>query len=233
MTSQTPGLDHTAPDGRQVLAALASAIHDSAARLSSIDGATGDGDHGVNMDKGFSLALASAGPGPMSVSDALTTLGTVLLNDIGGAMGPLYGSLFLEMARVAREGSGVTGETFGRMLGSGVAVVREIGGAEVGDKTLLDTLVPALSAYEAALAGGASLPDALATMAAAADSAAESTRLLVARVGRASRLGERSRGFLDAGAVSCAVILGALAGSLAGMLGDETANTQSSHLSTS
>lgn len=200
--------------GHLVLVQLASAIHANAVRLSGIDGATGDGDHGVNMDKGFTRALEVAGPGPMSVPEALATLGNVLVNEIGGAMGPLYGSFFLEMAATGSADPEVSAEGFGRMLAAGVAAVREIGGAEVGDKTLLDTLVPAIAAYEAALAAGEPFPDALRAMATTAESAADATRLLVARVGRASRLGERSRGFLDAGAASCAVILVALASAL-------------------
>lgn len=231
MTTDARGYGASAPYGRQVLVALAGTIHDNAARLSSIDGATGDGDHGVNMDKGFSRAVAAAGLGPMSISEGLTTLALVLLNEIGGAMGPLYGSFFLAMAE-AGEGQPLSAEGFRTMLAAGVSAVREIGGAEVGDKTLMDTLVPALAAYEDALRGGASFAGALSTMAHAADEAAESTRLLVAKVGRASRLGERSRGFLDAGAVSCALILGALARSVVQALGSEVPEDDQHQVST-
>jgi dihydroxyacetone kinase len=107
------------------------------------------------------------------------------------------------------------------MLAAGRAVVEDVGEAHVGDKTMLDTLVPAGEAYQASLAAGASFAEALSAMAEAAERGMESTRELVARVGRASRLGERSRGTLDAGATSCWLLLTALAASMSGLLAAE------------
>lgn len=229
MTSQTPGLDRSEPDGRQVLAALASAIHDNAARLSSIDGATGDGDHGVNMDKGFGRAAELvAAKGPIDLAEGLRMLGDVLITEIGGAMGPLYGSFFLEMALEAKDATEIDTRLFGRMLAAGLAAVREMGSAEAGDKTLLDALVPAEAAFRSAATEGAGLGASLGRMADAAEDGAESTRDMVARVGRASRLGERSLGFLDAGAVSCAVILRSLAETLSALLPIDSGGTAAS-----
>jgi dihydroxyacetone kinase-like protein len=148
----------------------------------------------------------------------LSVLGQTLLTEVGGAMGPLYGSFFLDMAAAAGAEPTVTGDTFGKMLVAGLAAVLDVGEAKVGDKTLLDALVPAEAAYREALEAGGSFSEALMAMAAAAATGAESTRDMIARVGRASRLGERSRGHVDAGATSCALILGALATSISAQL---------------
>jgi hypothetical protein len=130
--------------------------------------------------------------------------------EIGGAMGPLYGALFMGMADECQGQSQIDAALFGRMLVAAREGVAGLGDAKVGDKTLMDTLIPAVEAYAAALAAQASFAQALDDMAAAAEAGKESTRDLVARIGRASRLGERSRGHLDAGATSCWLILRAL-----------------------
>jgi phosphoenolpyruvate---glycerone phosphotransferase subunit DhaL len=207
----------TASEGRVVLDALVASIDAHAELLSEIDGAIGDGDHGVNMRKGFLIAR-DALPGRVDLSTGLTTLGEVLLTRIGGAMGPLYGSFFTEMGAACRGVERIDEETFGRMLVAGRAVVEDLGEARVGDKTLLDALVPASDAFLAAVSMGTSFAEALAAMAEAAERGRDSTRDLVARVGRASRLGERSRGALDAGATSCWLLLAAMATSMTGLL---------------
>jgi phosphoenolpyruvate---glycerone phosphotransferase subunit DhaL len=201
--------------GRAVLDELVSVIHENAMRLSELDGATGDGDHGVNMDKGFLRAAEVLGDADATLPQALFVLGQTLLTEVGGAMGPLYGSCFLEMASGAGpDGARITQAVFGQMLADGVAAVVAVGGARVGDKTLLDVLVPAEAAFRQATDANVAFPDALVAMASAAKSAADGTREMVARIGRASRLGERSRGHVDAGAASCALILSALASSI-------------------
>ena len=209
--------------GAPIAAALVAVVRDHAAELSAIDGAIGDGDHGVNMSKGFGIAAERLGPGSVSVSQALQTIGDTLLADIGGAMGPLYGTFFCEMASASAGEERIDAATLERMLDAGVDAVLDLGGASVGDKTLVDVLVPARAAFHDALAAGASFELALDAMATAADRGKESTRELVARVGRASRLGERSRGVLDAGATSCALILTALAVELRTLLSGEVA----------
>lgn len=202
-----------ASDGRRIVEALAATIDANAELLSEIDGAIGDGDHGVNMRKGFLMARDEL-PDDADLSAGLTTLGDVLLTRIGGAMGPLYGSFFTEMGGACAGRETVDAATFGSMLDAGRAVVEDLGEAEVGDKTLLDTLVPATAAFHAAVEAGFSFDGALTAMAGAAQEGKESTRDLVARVGRASRLGERSRGVLDAGATSCWLLLDAMATSI-------------------
>ncbi len=196
--------------GASIVRALVQVIQDNAQYLSDLDGLIGDGDHGVNMAKGFTLAGEQVRD-DQDVTVALQTLGGVLIEQIGGAMGPLYGSFFRAMARAARGKEGIDAAVFSEMLHAALAKVQEIGGAEVGDKTLLDTLVPAAAAFDQAMGEGADFASALGAMQAAAEQGRDSTKDLVAKKGRASRLGDRSRGVLDAGATSCCLLLTALA----------------------
>jgi dihydroxyacetone kinase-like protein len=134
---------------------------------------------------------------------------------IGGSMGPLYGTFFNEMADSLDGVTELDAPAFARMIRAGLDGVLDIGGAKPGDKTLLDTLVPAVEAFEAALAAGKPYKTALDDMTEAARQGRDSTVGMIAKVGRASRLGERSRGVLDAGSASCCVILETMAGSIA------------------
>ena len=202
----------------KVVADLVTAINANRAYLSEIDGAIGDGDHGINMSKGFTAAGAKLAGVP-DLTGALQVLGDTLLEDIGGSMGPLYGSFFGAMSETLGSKESLDAETFGAMLAAGLSGVQELGSAKPGDKTLLDALVPAKQAFEAARQGGAGFAACLSRMTAAAEQGRDATRDMVARVGRASRLGERSRGVLDAGATSCCLILESMAASLRGALG--------------
>lgn len=205
--------------GRVVVDALIAAIDENAELLSEIDGAIGDGDHGINMRKGLLLARDEM-PAEVTLSGGLALIGETLMNRIGGAMGPLYGSFFVEMADACADKDRIDAATVDRMLTAGREAVEDLGEAKVGDKTLLDTLVPAADAFSDARASGASFADALEALAEAAERGKESTKDLVARVGRASRLGERSRGVLDAGATSCWILLRAMATSMRGLLAE-------------
>ena len=204
--------------GRVVIDALIEAIDGNAELLSEIDGATGDGDHGINMRKGF-LMVRSELDGDVDLSAGLQLISDILLTRIGGAMGPLYGSFFGEMGAACSDTEYIDAILFGTMLDSGRAAVEDLGEAHVGDKTLLDTLVPATETFHASVAAGKGFNEALVDLAAAAEQGKESTRDLVAKVGRASRLGERSRGVLDAGATSCWLLLTAMAAAMQGLLG--------------
>lgn len=201
---------------------LAAVIVENRAYLSEIDGAIGDGDHGVNMSKGFALAAETIGDGTIALSPALQTLGATLLEKIGGSMGPLYGSFFLDMAETIDGKDFLDAAGFEAMLAAGIATIADLGGARPGDKTLMDTLVPALAAFRQAREKGATFGACLAALVAAAEQGKESTRDLVARIGRASRLGERSRGVLDAGAASSFLILRTMAEGLTVRLQAET-----------
>jgi dihydroxyacetone kinase-like protein len=198
---------YPATAGRPLVLALVETIETNRAYLSEIDGAIGDGDHGINMTKGFVLAKTRLAEQAISVSDGLALIGKTLMTEIGGAMGPLYGTFFIQMSLQAKNKPAIDTEVFGAILAAARKGVEELGGAKPGDKTIMDTLVPAQEKYQAAIGMGASFGQALQEMADAAENGKESTRDLVAKIGRASRLGERSRGTLDAGATSCALIL--------------------------
>lgn len=194
-----------------IVLSLADQIIENRAYLSEIDGKIGDGDHGVNMAKGFGMAAERIKGSDMSLAEGLDTLGTVLMTEIGGSMGPLYGVMFTQFAETIEKSRSIDAATFGAMLKNGLEGIQAIGSAKVGDKTLLDTLVPAIDAFDKANAEGKSFSEALDALVIAAEKGRDSTKDLVAKIGRASRLGERSLGVLDAGATSCALILKALA----------------------
>jgi dihydroxyacetone kinase len=130
-----------------------------------------------------------------------------LLEGIGGSMGPLYGSFFMGFAEALAGQQQMDAQRFGAALTQAVDGVQSVGNAQVGDKTLMDTLIPARDAYLAALAQGQDFAAALGAMVTAAEAGWQSTQALQARVGRAARLGERSIGVLDAGATSCFLLL--------------------------
>jgi dihydroxyacetone kinase-like protein len=205
--------------GKKIILDLVQTIQNNAAYLSEIDGAIGDGDHGVNMKKGFTSASQQlATQEEIDLASGFDILGKTLFNKIGGAMGPLYGTFFMEMAGVCQGKADIDQQTFGEMLSAALAGVQALGNAEVGDKSLIDTLAPAETAYRNAVIAGDDFADSLGKMVTAAESGKESTRDLVAKVGRASRLGERSRGHLDAGATSCYFVLKSLTDSIVGLL---------------
>lgn len=204
--------------GRVIMAALIKAIQDNKQHLSDIDGLIGDGDHGVNMNKGFTLCQEALGDAPCDLSQALKTLYLVLMNQIGGSMGPLYGMFFKAMAKGCKGKEDLDAALFGQMLCLAKDKVLDISGAQPGDKTLLDALVPAQEAYQAALDAEHSFAQCLTEMSTAAEAGRDATKDMIARVGRSSRLGERSQGVVDAGAASCCLILQTLAASIQDLL---------------
>lgn len=197
--------------------------------LSEIDGLIGDGDHGINMCKGFNGCGTRLDQLPAGDADhlarALEQLSQALMDDIGGSMGPLYGNFFIGFVQVLERYARFDAAVFGEALASAVANVQGMGNAQVGDKTLIDTLVPARNAFQAAVAKGEGFAAALEAMRTAAEAGKESTRALQARIGRSARLGARSIGVLDAGATSCFLILQSLAASLQTLLEDKAATT--------
>jgi dihydroxyacetone kinase-like protein len=198
-------------NGKIIVENLIATIQENAAYLSEIDGAIGDGDHGINMNKGFALCQKRLAGKDVDFSMALNTLGRVLLMEIGGSIGPLYGTFFREMAKASQGKEVIDAQIFLAILQAALAGIQSLSQAKVGDKTLMDTLIPAIDAYENSLNAGKSFPDALKDMMAAAEAGKDSTKDLVAKIGRASRLGERSRGVLDTGATSCWLILRSMA----------------------
>lgn len=205
-------------NGRTILLAMVEAVHENKQYLGDIDGLIGDGDHGMNMNKGFVTYGERLGEQKTSFSDGLSDLGSVLFNEIGGSMGPIYGTIFMEMADRADGEEDITPELFTEMLDAGLAGLYEIVDARPGDKTLVDTLTSAIDGLKRALKEGKSFAEALDAMKERAEEGKESTKDMVARYGRASRLGERSRGVLDAGAASCCIILKAMADGMKAVL---------------
>ena len=193
-----------------IVAELAAVIVANKAHLSEVDGLIGDGDHGINMAKGFGRAAERLSGQPLD--GAFLVLSDVLMSEIGGSMGPLYGFMFRDMGRTIRDRTAIDADGFLTMLQTGLSAVTATGAAKVGDKTLIDCLDPAIAAFDAARPDG--FAAALRAMARAAQQGRDSTVDMVAKLGRAARLGERSRGVPDAGATSCCLILTTLADSV-------------------
>mgnify|MGYP003364295749 CR=1 FL=1 len=191
-------------DGKPVLLRMVKEIQDNKAYLGEVDGLIGDGDHGMNMNKGFTVFETRFKDEDISFTDGLDELGMILLNEIGGSMGPIYGTIFMDMAEAGAELEEISLEAFGGMLAAGLDGLCGIVEAKVGDKTLVDTLSPAAKA-------GEDFAGTLDKMKEAARAGRDSTKDMTAKYGRSSRLGERSRGVLDAGATSCCIILEAMA----------------------
>ena len=191
-------------------------IEDQREYLTDLDAAIGDADHGANMHRGMQAVLAaldqSAG---IESAPLLKKVGMTLVSKVGGASGPLYGTLFLRMAAATGDGELAAGD-FAAALRAGLVGVQERGKAEPGDKTMLDALHPACDAFEASLAGGSELADGLAAAAAGAREGRDATTAMLARKGRASYLGERSVGHQDPGATSTALLLEAAESALSG-----------------
>ena len=198
-------------DGKPILLKMVKGIQDNKAYLGEVDGLIGDGDHGMNMNKGFSVFEERFKDQYFSFSEGLDELGTILLNEIGGSMGPIYGTILMDMAEAGEDVENIGVAELADMLKAGLDGLCEIVDAKVGDKTLVDTLSPSVDVLKAAADSGKDLKAALEEMKAAAATGRDSTKDMVAKFGRSSRLGERSRGVLDAGATSCCIILTAMA----------------------
>ena len=196
---------------------LITTINSNRAYLSEIDGLIGDGDHGINMSKGFTgcgTRLDALGAAANDLPKAFEQLSQALMDDIGGSMGPLYGNFFLGFVNTLEPYAEMDARLFGEALAAAVSNVQGMGNAKVGDKTLIDTMVPALNAFTEAVGAGSSFADALKAMSVAAEAGKNSTKDLQARIGRSARLGARSIGVLDAGATSCFLILQSISNSL-------------------
>ena len=206
------------------LRAAAARIHDEAKALTVLDQQIGDGDHGINMDRGFAaiVAMLDAREAPAdgttdaaASSDLLRQAGKTLISTVGGASGPLYGTAFLRGAAALAGEHPSPAAAFVAGLEAAAGGIAGLGKAAEGEKTMLDALFPAARAARAALDGGGDLK---AVTAAARDAAAEGAKAtipLLATKGRASYLGERSIGHQDPGATSSALLLETLAATAA------------------
>lgn len=180
--------------------------------LVELDRAIGDGDHGENLKRGFqTFVVAMERATPANPGAAIKLLATTLISTVGGAAGPLYGTACLRAATSLGDAAELTPDNTVAALRAALGGVVARGKAEVGDKTMVDALHPAVDAAEAALETGADIAGVLAAAAEAAEKGAESTVPMVARKGRASYLGDRSAGHLDPGARSTSLLLRAFA----------------------
>jgi dihydroxyacetone kinase-like protein len=193
---------------------MVAAIQKNKDYLSEVDGLIGDGDHGMNMNKGFTMFGDRIAAVETGFTGGLEQLGNLLFSEIGGSMGPIYGTIFMDMSEAGSNYVVIDLPVFADMVDAGLNGLCGIVDAKPGDKTLVDTLTPARDALKEAVAGGKDFPAALEAMKAAAAKGRDATKDMIARFGRSSRLGERSRGVLDAGAVSCCIILTAMADGL-------------------
>jgi dihydroxyacetone kinase-like protein len=192
--------------------ASAAVIDENAAALTRLDAAIGDGDHGTNMNRGFKAALQRLdGLDAADFGSVFKAVGMALISKVGGASGPLYGSFYLAVGKGLGDAEAAEDGALAAALRAGYDGVVARGKAQLEDKTMLDALHPALEALEAALAGGRDLGQALDQAERAAEAGMRATIPLVARKGRASYLGERSRDHQDPGATSTHLLVKTLA----------------------
>lgn len=201
------------------LTGFAAAVAEHAPELTDLDAAIGDADHGTNLDRGLrAVVTAVAEKPPATIEAAAKQAAMMLIAKVGGASGPLYGTFFLRYAQASAGLDTLDAAGFAGALRAGVEGVAARGRAVLGDKTMLDALIPACDAFDACAAVGAGLPAALAAAAAAARQGRDATKPLVARKGRASYLGDRSAGHVDPGAASAALLIASAASAVGGHL---------------
>ncbi|MFE9767577.1 dihydroxyacetone kinase subunit DhaL [Streptomyces sp. NPDC005808] len=186
---------------RRWMTATAASVDREAERLTALDSPIGDADHGSNLRRGFTAVVATLEKeAPQTPGAVLTLAGRQLISTVGGASGPLYGTLLRRTGKALGDAAEVSEDEFADALRTGVDAVMTLGGAAPGDKTMIDALVPAVD----------ELPESFAAARTAAEEGAASTIPLQARKGRASYLGERSIGHQDPGATSSALLIAAL-----------------------
>ena len=196
---------------RAWMTTAAEVIEEQRDHLTQLDAAIGDADHGINLARGFSAVLSALETAvPATPGAVLTLTGSTLISKVGGASGPLYGTAFRGAGKALGDTADVGLPGLAAALEAALAGVQRLGAAREGDKTMVDALAPATAAFSKAIAEGASQEDALSVLIEAASAAAVATIPMQALKGRASYLGPRSVGHEDPGAVSTALILGAL-----------------------
>ena len=176
--------------------------------LTELDAAIGDADHGSNMDRGMKAAVAAIDESAPATAGALfTKVGMTLVSTVGGASGPLFGTLFLRMGGSLGDAETHSAADLAAALRAGLVGTVDRGKAAPGDKTMYDALAPAVDALDAAVSEGASLAAGLKAARDAAAAGRDATTPMLARKGRASYLGERSVGHQDPGATTVALLL--------------------------
>ena len=191
-------------------------VVDNSDHLTHLDAAIGDADHGINLSRGFQAAVTMLDNTEASTPAAvLATVGRALISKTGGASGPLYGTGFRQAAKTLGGDTNVSPVQLGAALQAALAGIQQLGAATEGDKTMVDALGPAVSAYQAVIVTGGDLAEATRAAADAAARGLQETVGMPARKGRASYLGPRTIGHEDPGAASTVLIMRALAGAVA------------------
>lgn len=218
MNSNDSQSDHTISLDQLVewLHQFSTLVNENKGYLTELDSAIGDADHGSNMSRGMTAVLDQL-PAEGPADAMFKKVGMTLVSSVGGASGPLYGTFFMRLAPALGSSDVVPAASLATALRAGLNGVVSRGKAELGDKTMIDAMSPAVDAIEGSLSSGESLAEATRAGAEAARGGREATIPLVARKGRASYLGERSKGHQDPGATSTTYLFEALAASLDGV----------------
>lgn len=197
-----------------LIQAAATAIAANAEEVTALDQAIGDGDHVTNLQRGLAV-LAALAPDlqGMEWSAALQKMGMSVMSTVGGASGSLYGTFFLAMAK-SLKGQVLDQTTLATAFAAGVASMKLRGKADLGEKTMLDVLIPVAQALQASAAQSVPLAEVVATVKQVAAAGCEATRDMVPTKGRASFLGERAKGCIDAGARTAQLMIGAIGDAL-------------------
>ncbi len=202
----------TTSDVSEYLRKVAEVIAENKEYLTELDSAIGDADHGINMDRGFQNVLRKLpAVEDKDIGTILKTAGMALVSSVGGASGPLYGTAFMQAGMAAAGKRELTAEDLLAILEAALKGVIMRGRANLGDKTMVDALTPAINAMREALENGADLTEALDKATAAAEEGMKATIPLIAKKGRASYLGERSIGHQDPGATSSYLLIRTMA----------------------
>ncbi len=199
---------------RAALQAIIARIEETKDELTELDNAIGDGDHGINLARGFSAVDEKLPTLTGDLGATLKTVGMILVSTVGGASGPLYGTAFMKAGNALKGKTEATAEDLLAAANAAVEGIKMRGKSTEGEKTMLDALSPALAAAKAAAAEGKAPKEILAAAIAAAKAGAEHTKDIIATKGRASYLGERSLGHQDPGATSSLYILEAIASTI-------------------
>lgn len=195
----------------QWLQAFAAVIEQNKDYLTELDSAIGDADHGINMDRGFKKVMSQLpGVADKDIGSILKTVSITLISSIGGASGPLYGTLFLRASTAVAGKQELSEEDMVALLQAGLDGVIQRGKAQLGDKTMIDVLSPAVATFQQAVGEGKSMLEAMQQAVAAAEQGMKDTVPMLAKKGRASYLGERSVGHQDPGATSSYLMLNSL-----------------------
>ena len=198
-------------DFKKIIKNINSTIQENAIYLSKLDSTIGDGDHGITIARGFRNVIEKIEKDKsQKISDLLKQVGLTLISSMGGASGPIFGSIFTEMAKTSEEKEEIDLYDLCNMFTSALNKISKLGGAKPGDKTLIDSLAPAVESLKNSLSRNLPLKKALANMKEASKNGLEATKNMIAKRGRSRYAGERSIGFQDAGATTMYLIIKAM-----------------------